>query len=119
MIQDLEYEVSLGASHHVTMCFNYVAEMVNPTSNRVAFRYEKADYDGMRDYLGQTNSDEIMTKPTSDECWDEFQKHLLEAMAKFVTQQQASSDSMAKRKKSQWMNAKARQSINLKKAEYK
>ena len=113
MIASLAHNPPLGASDHATVCFQLIARSVPKSSSHVRYRYEKADYAGMKEFLKQSNWDDTIYKTTLDECWESFEKRLLAAREVFVPQHKI--DPSNAKKKPMWMTADARTNINIKK----
>ena len=59
----------------------------------------------------------MIYKTTVDECWESFEKWLLEAREIFVSQHKI--DPSNAKKKPMWMTADARTSINIKKQQFR
>ena len=117
MITNLTHNAPLGASQHDILCFQLIVRSVPIISSYVRYRYEKADYDGMKAFLKQADWNDMLCKPSVDECWESFEARLMEARNVFVPQHKQ--DRGGAQKKPIWMTADVRSRINLKKQQFK
>jgi hypothetical protein len=74
MVGDLDYMSPLGKSksQHVILLFDITYEVKCKAATTTVFRYQKADYDGMIDYLQRVDWDMMLAHDQVDRCWDDF-----------------------------------------------
>ena len=117
MVASLAHNPPLEAGQHATLYFQLISRSVPKSSSHVRYHYGKADYDGMREFLKQSNWDDMIYKTTVDECWESFEKRLLKAREVFVMQHKIEPSNA--KKKPMCMTADARTNINIKKQQFR
>ena len=84
VVNDIQYLAPLGNSDHCTVLFNYVCKAVSSNSITTKYKYDKGDYDGMREYFRQVDWSVELGQTTEQEAWDVFSGKLEDAMSRFI-----------------------------------
>jgi hypothetical protein len=98
-VSAIEYLPPLGKSHHPVLCFNLLLNQ-SPvkTANIVKYNISRGDYDQMRDMIGSTAWEQLLSEDMSvDECWQEIMKVIQQAKDTCIPKVKLSGRSSGKR----------------------
>lgn len=84
VVSDVQYLAPVGSSDHCTLLFEYICKVQKTESITKKFKYDKGDYDGMREYLGNQEWNEGFDDLSEQESWNKFSNILEEAMKEFI-----------------------------------
>ena len=86
LIQNVELQAPIGKSHHSIIYFDISGNSDIPVNDSTTKRQlSKGDYDGMREYIKQTDWSEILVEDSSvDDCWSGIKSVLTDAMDKYI-----------------------------------
>lgn len=84
VVSDLQYLAPLGNSDHCTLIFDYQCKVETVTTKTQKFKYDKGDYDGMRDLLSNVEWNSELDDKNTQEAWDCFSDHLENAMQNHI-----------------------------------
>ncbi len=83
MIEDLELEAPLGKSDHVVLKMQFLVAPPD-TTKQEHFKYQKGDYEGMREEIGKVNWNDLLQDKSVDEAWISVEETVGKAMLKYI-----------------------------------
>ena len=84
VICDIQHLAPVGNSDHCTLTFKYICKVEESTSITKKYKYDKGDYDGMRNCFRNICWSDVLDGKDAQESWDVFREKLEEAMQNFI-----------------------------------
>ena len=114
MVDSISHEAPLGKSHHCTLIFK-VNCYADPKPKARTHRYDKGDYDQLRNIVSQYDNEKI-ENVTYEEAWLYLENVLKEGISKAIPQSSQSSKKVGRPK---WINSHILEKVKEKSRRYK